>query len=312
MRDISHKVTTLREATARAEIRVSASSIQAMRDGTVPKGDPLPVAKVAAIQAAKNTPLIIPYCHPVPVEFVGVHFDVGETSITIDVTVKSVYKTGVEMEALTGATAAALNIYDILKMIDESLEIVGVRLLEKKGGKSDYHKTARGSIRAAVLVSSDSVAAGKKRDISGVMVRERLEEAGIVVEQYDILPDEPEQLAAKLKQYADDLKLDLVVTSGGTGFGPRDHMPEVMREVVEFPAPGVSEAMRAYGQQRTPYSMLSRGASGIRGRTLIINLPGSKGGVSDSLNAIMPYIRHAFKMLRGEGHPEDQGRDVKG
>ncbi len=310
MRDITHKITTLREATARAEIRVSPASIRAIREGTVPKGDPLPVAKVAAIQAAKQTPLIIPYCHPVPIEFVGVDFELGEGLVTATVTVKAIHKTGVEMEALTAASAAALSIYDILKMIDESLEITGIRLLEKKGGKSDYRKTPKGDIHAAVLVSSDSVAAGRKRDISGGMVRGRLEEIGIVVDHFDVLPDDPAQLEAKLKSYADELKLNLVVTSGGTGFGPRDHMPEVMRNVVEFPAPGVSEAMRAYGQQRTPYSMLSRGASGIRGRTLIINLPGSKGGVTDSLNAIIPYIRHAFKMLRGEGDPGDQGRDV--
>lgn len=310
MRDISHKITTLREATAQAIIRVSLSSIVAINEGRVPKGDPLTISKVAAIQAAKQTPVFIPYCHPVPIEFVGVEYSLTEDQITVTVTVKAVYKTGVEMEALTAASAAVLNIYDILKMIDDSLEILSIRLLEKKGGKTDYHKTNRNTIRAAVLVSSDSVSAGTKRDISGVMIKQRLEEAGILVEEYDILPDEPEQLEARLKKYADDLKLNLVVSSGGTGFGPRDHMPEVMANVIEFPAPGVSEAMRSYGQQRTPYAMLSRGMTGIRGRTLIINLPGSKGGVTDSLNAIMPYIRHAFKMLRGEGHPEDTGREL--
>ncbi len=312
MRDVSHKINTLREAVAQAELRVAPESIAAIREGRVPKGDPLPVAKVAAVQAAKNTPLLIPYCHPVPVDFVGVEFDLGEDRIVVTTTVKAIYKTGVEMEALSAASAAALNLYDILKPIDETLEITGVKLLSKKGGKSDWHRTPRGSIRAAVIVSSDSIAAGRKRDLSGLAIRERLEREGIEVVDYRILPDEPEVLEEALRNCSDRDGLNLVVTTGGTGFGPRDNMPEVMHRIVEREAPGIAEAMRAYGQQRTPYSMLSRGVAGIRGRTLFVNMPGSRGGVADSLDAVMPHLLHAFKMLRGEGHSEKEKRDVSG
>ena len=304
MRDISHKSPTLRSAVARAVLRVSPASIVAIREGRVPKGDPLCVAKIAAFQAAKQTPLLIPFCHPVPVEHVAVDFEMTDDTITATATVTSVYKSGGAGGARPAAPAAVLNIYDLLKMIDDDMEITGVRLLEKRGGKSDWHRTAPGTLRAAVLVSSDSVAAGRKRDISGLVIRERLEREGLVIADYRILPDDEPLLEEALNGYADRDRLNLVVTTGGTGFGPRDRMPEVMRRVIDREAPGIAEAMRAYGQQRTPYAMLSRALAGIRGDTLIVNLPGSRGGVADSLDALLPHLLHAFKMLRGEGHPE--------
>ena len=131
MRDISRKSNSLRTACAEAVLRMAPATLVLVRKGGVPKGDPLPVAKVAAIQAAKQTSRIIPYCHPLPVDFVGVEFTLGEETITARVEVKAIYKTGVEMEALTGASVAALTLYDMLKMLDSTLEIIGVRLLAK-------------------------------------------------------------------------------------------------------------------------------------------------------------------------------------
>jgi len=138
MWDVSDKENTLRVAVARAVLRTKKETIAAIRNGSVPKGDPLAVAKVAAIQAAKNTPSIIPYCHPLPLTHVGVDFKLGEDSILITVTTKTNYKTGVEMEALTAATVAALTLYDMLKQIDRGMTIESIKLIEKKGGKSDY------------------------------------------------------------------------------------------------------------------------------------------------------------------------------
>ncbi len=113
-------------------------TIRAIKDGKVPKGDPLPVAKVAAIQAAKNTSQIIPYCHPLALEHVEVVFNIKPTSITLTVDVSAHYKTGVEMEALTAASVGVLTLYDMLKGIDPAMEISDHRLLKKTGGKSDY------------------------------------------------------------------------------------------------------------------------------------------------------------------------------
>lgn len=302
MRDISRKITTLRTAVAQATLRVSPATITLIRENKIPKGNPLEVAKVAAIQGAKNTSQIIPYCHPLPIDFVGVEFTIGKTDIVATVEVKAIYKTGVEMEALTGASVAALTLYDMMKMLDDEMEILGVKLLSKKGGKSDFAELGGMKFRAAVLVMSDSVSAGKKKDTSGIIIVDRLKELNIDVADYAIIPDDSKKIEEKLLHYSDSLRLDLVVTSGGTGLGPRDTTPEAMKKIIEKEIPGVAEAARVFGQARTPLAMLSRSFAGVRGKTVIVSLPGSKNGVTESLDALFPALLHAFKMLRGEGH----------
>ena len=302
MLDLSRKTETLRTAVARATLRMRPETLARVREQTVPKGDPLPVAKVAAIQAAKITPQLIPYCHPVPLDFVGVEFALGEDRVVVTVTAKAVAKTGVEMEALTGAAAAALTLYDMLKMLDDSLLIAEVALISKTGGKSDFQDRFDRSLRAAVVVMSDSIAAGRKDDRSGRIIVERLEAEAIEVADYRLLPDDLPLIRETLLRYCDELKLDLVLTTGGTGLGPRDNTPEAMAEVFAREVPGLVETARAYGQRRTPRAMLSRGRAGVRGGTLIVNLPGSRKGVAESLDALFPGMLHAFHMLWGEGH----------
>ncbi len=302
MIDISSKYSTLRTAAARSTVRMQSETVNRVRGGTVPKGDPLPVARVAAIQAVKNTSAIIPFCHPLPVDHVAVDFDVQDTKIVIEVIAKAIYKTGVEMEAMTGAAVAALTIYDMLKMLDDTMSIEGVELLWKKGGKSEFREDARG-LTAAVLVTSDSVADGKKQDRTGPMIKKRLEDEGLTVASYDIIPDDQALITQYLTKYADSMYVDLVLSTGGTGFSPRDFTPEATRVILEREAPGITEYLRAFGQARTPWSMLSRSTAGVRGSTLIINLPGSRGGVKDALDALFPGVLHTFKMLKGMGHP---------
>jgi cyclic pyranopterin monophosphate synthase len=303
MRDIAHKKTTLREATAQSILMAHPDTIAQLQAGTLPKGDPLPVAKVAAIQAAKNTHQIIPYCHPVPVEYVGVEFSVEPTRIITTVTVKAVYRTGVEMEALTAASVAALTMYDMMKMLDEEMTLSETVLLKKTGGKSDYHQPVASKLKAAVLVMSDSVAGGKKLDQSGRLIEQTLQDLGIVVTEYQVIPDEPEDIKRFILQHADEKNIDLIVSTGGTGVSPRDQTPEAVLPLLEKRLPGVEEAARSYGQDRMPYAMLSRSVAGVRGKTLILCLPGSQGGVKDTLEALFPALLHAFKMMWGYGHP---------
>jgi molybdenum cofactor biosynthesis protein MoaC len=306
VRDVSKKIKTLRTATAEATLKVSPATIDLVRQGQIPKGDPLPVAKVAAVQAAKNTSQIIPYCHPLPIDYVGVEFVLGENTITITVNVKAIYKTGVEMEALTAASVAALTLYDMMKMLDEEMEIIGVRLLVKAGGKTDFRQQYESPLKAAVLVMSDSIAAGKKDDQSGKLIVERLKNEGVSIFEYKVIPDDLETIVETVEKYADEQKLDLVITTGGTGLSPRDCTPEAMARLFERAVPGIAEAARSYGQERTPYSMLSRSAAGIRGKTVIVNLPGSKGGVADSLDALLPALLHSFHVLWGGGHAKPE------
>jgi len=311
MRDISSKIKTLRTAVAIASLKLRPETVRLLRDNKIPKGDPLPVAKIAAIQAVKNTHQIIPYCHPVPVDHVDVEFMIGDNTIDVQVTVKAIYKTGVEMEALTGASTAVLTLYDMMKMLDDTMEVAGVKLLEKRGGSTEFGEVFTKPLRAAVLVMSDSIAAGEKSDRSGQAIKKRLEESKIEVREYKIIPDEPEEIKKLILKYTDEMKLDLILTTGGTGMSPRDFTPETMKDIFERDIPGIPEALRAYGQERTPYSMLSRGKAGIRGKSIVINLPGSTRGVNESLDALFPYVLHAFKMLWGGGHGE-QSKEIRG
>jgi molybdenum cofactor biosynthesis protein MoaC len=302
MRDVSNKYNTLRSAIAEAIVEVSNRSIEAIRSNSVPKGDVFTVAKVAGVLAAKNVSQIIPYCHNIPVDFVDVRFELLENSIRIESEVKTVYKTGVEMEALTAVSVAALTVYDMLKMIDDTIVISKTRLVEKSGGKSDFITELERGLKAAVLVLSDSISAGKKSDESGKIIVERLKKEGIDVRHYEILSDDRDQIEKRLIELCDGQKLDLILTTGGTGFSPRDNTPEATLKVIERQIYGIPEAIRAYGQDRTPYSMLSRGVAGTRGNTIIINLPGSRKGVRESLDMLFPALFHSFKMLWMGGH----------
>jgi molybdenum cofactor biosynthesis protein MoaC len=294
MLDVSARNPTLRQATARATLLCSPETLEHVRAGESPKGDPVPVARVAAIQAAKRTSEIIPYCHPLPIEHVAVDFELGPDRIDVTVTAKAIARTGVEMEALTAATVAALTLYDMLKVLDEHMRIVEVSLVAKRGGRSDFRRRLPAAPRTSVLVISDAIAAGEKGDDAGRMVAERLAAEGFEVADYQVIADDQEGVRAALVHRADDLGLDLVVTTGGTGFSPTDRAPEAMSDLLDRDAPGISEALRAYGQQRTPHAMLSRGRSGFRGKTLIVNLPGSRKGAAESLDALFPGLMQAF------------------
>lgn len=302
MKDISNKTNTQRTATAQAVLRAGQGVLKRMRTGDLPKGDPLPVAKVAAIQAAKSTSQIIPYCHPVPVDFVAVDFNLLEDRIVATVTVKAIYKTGVEMEALTAASVAVLTIYDMLKALDEEMEILTVQLLEKKGGKSDWRVPHSPHLKAAVVVMSDTVASGSAKDQAGLIVVERLKALELDVVDYRVIPDDGEKIATTIKEYADGMKVDLIVTTGGTGLGPRDHTPEIMKDLLDKEVPGIAEFARAYGQERMPLAMLSRLQAGLRGKTLVISLPGSRAAVNECMDALFPAVLHSFHVIAGGGH----------
>ena len=158
-------------------------------------------------------------------------------------------------------------------------------------------------VSIAILTVSDTRTA--ETDRSGDTLAERIAEAGHWLADRAICADDIAAIRGHVRTWTADPSTDVVITTGGTGFGPRDHVPEAMSEGVEREAPGIPEAARAHGQDRTPFSMLSRARAGIRGDTLIVNLPGSRGGVSDSLDALFPGLIHAFKMLRGDAHEHD-------
>jgi len=299
MRDVSAKVSSLREARAEATLRVSPATIDLIQRGGAPKGDPLPIARVAAIQAAKNTPHIIPYCHPVPVDFVGVDFEMQESSIRVVVEVKAVYRTGVEMEALTAASAAALNLFDLLKPVDTEMVIESVQLLEKTGGKTQF--ALQQDFTAVVIVVSDSVFGGQAQDRSGSILKQMLCEEGGSVGDITITPDDIDAIStAVLAALA--ANPDLIVLTGGTGVGPRDHTPSAVLPLLSVRLEGIEHRLHAYGQDRLPTAILGRPFAGIKDRSVVIGLPGSPGAAEDAVRALFPYLKHAFHIVRGGGH----------
>jgi len=298
MRDVSAKNSTLRTAAASAVLRAAPSTIEALRTGRVPKADPLIVARVAAIQAAKNTPLLIPYCHSVPLDQVTVDFEIRDDSILVTTTAKAVYKTGVEMEALTAAAAAALNLYDLLKPLgDDTMIIECVKLLSKTGGKSAL-KISR-AWRAAVVVASDRASRGEMVDDSGPALADCLRAQGAWVDSVRLTTDDE---ASIREAVLSSLGVDVIVVTGGTGIGPRDVTPEAILPMLDRRLPGVEEHFRSYSQARTPTAMFSRTLAGTIGKTIILGIPGSPGAVRDAVDALFPSILHGLGMLQGDGH----------
>jgi molybdenum cofactor biosynthesis protein MoaC len=302
MFDVGIKPDSYRTAKAKAVLNIDAKTAVLIRQGKSPKGDIVEAAKIAATLGAKKTSDLIPYCHPIPIDHIKVQVSVKSKAIEVDVQVKSIWKTGMEMEALSGACIGALTIYDMLKPIDDTLFISSVKLVEKSGGIGQFRIKDRNAIRAGVIVVSDSVATGKRADKSGKLIVKTLKDRNINVVKYQVVPDDSSIIEELLIKYSDDLNLNLILTTGGTGLGPRDITPEATRKVIEREITGIAEGSRAYGQRRTPLSMLSRGIAGVRGKSLIINIPGNSKAVTESLDFLFPGLEHAFKMMEGHGH----------
>jgi cyclic pyranopterin phosphate synthase len=279
----------------------SPETMQAILNKTVPKGDVLEVSRTAGLFAVKNTSNAIPDCHPMPIEYTGIQFECGSDEVKIEVTVKTIYRTGVEVEAMHGASIVALTMYDMLKPIDKNVEISTIKLLQKKGGKSDYGNKEVQKLSVAVMVCSDSVSSGKKEDKAGKVISEKVRQLGLSISKYSVIPDEIVDIQNSIHTFCDQ-KIDLVLITGGTGLSNRDVTPEAVLPLLDRRIPGIEEAIRSYGQDRTPYAMLSRSVVGFKGNTLIMALPGSTTGASESMDAVFPSVLHLFKLLNGFDH----------
>jgi cyclic pyranopterin phosphate synthase len=292
MKNVSAKPDTLRTATAACVLHLPPDCVVLLRERKAEKGD-------AGILAAKKTWELLPLCHQLPLTAVDLTYELGATQVGISVRVETIAGTGVEMEALTAASICALTIYDLLKPHAEqdAMRITDIRLVEKTGGKSQYARALTPAGRAVILATSDAVAQGKKRATAAQTVSAGLERAGLRVEATEVMPDEPAQIAERLRHWLAQ-GVDLIATVGGTGVYGRDQTVRVVQPLLDKELPGFMEAARGYGQRRTPYAMLSAGVAGIAGKTLIVTFPGSTRGAQETLTALISGIVHAIEGLR--------------
>lgn len=312
MVDVSAKTDTTRVAVAAGELVTTPEVVALVRADDMPKADVLSTARIAGISGAKKTSELIPLCHQLALSSVKVEFGFTESSITIEATAKTKGPTGVEMEALTAVAVAGLTLHDMVKAVDPAATLDGVRLLTKEGGKRglwrrDEPQPAQvppavgpearpGS--ATVLVASTGGARGTRPDTTGPAIVEWLTARGLTVRGPLVYADA--DIAAGLADALSDAPA-LVVTTGGTGASPTDATPEATRAVLDRELPGIAEEMRRRGTKVTPHASLSRGLAGLSGRTLIVNLPGSPGGVKDGLSVLDPILEHLLAQIAGGG-----------
>jgi cyclic pyranopterin phosphate synthase len=302
MVNITQKNTTLRKAVAVAILKVSRQeTIDAIQSKKVPKGDVFEFSRAAGLLAVKKTSDVIPDCHPLPVEYAAIRQSIDGLSIIIEVEVHTIYRTGVEVEAMHGAAITALTMYDMLKPIDKAVEIAGIKLLRKEGGKSDALKERDTELTCAVIVCSDTISKGEATDSAGKIAVDRLNNYGLKTVLYEIIPDDETIIRAKAEALS-AADIDLLLFTGGTGVSPRDVTPEAISPLIETPIPGIMETLRQYGQERMPYAMLSRGVAGFIKNSLVITLPGSARAVNEAMDALFPQLFHVFKVRAGYKH----------
>ncbi|MFE7419206.1 bifunctional molybdenum cofactor biosynthesis protein MoaC/MoaB [Rhodococcus sp. NPDC057529] len=306
MVDVSAKADTTRTAVAAGQLVTTPAVIELVRADDLPKADVLATARIAGISGAKKTSELIPLCHQLALSSVKLEFGFTDTAITIEATAKTKGPTGVEMEALTAVAVAGLTLHDMVKAVDPAATLDGVRLLTKDGGKRGHWTREQQSTgtptvtarSAAVLVASTGGAMGTREDTTGPVIAAWLEERGFTTRGPLVYPDA--DIAAGL---ADALSGSpaLIISTGGTGVSPTDATPEATRAVLDRELPGVADAIRNRGTEVTPHASLSRGLAGVANGTVVVNLPGSPGGVRDGLSVLDPIVDHLLAQVAGGG-----------
>ena len=306
MVDVSAKADTTRIAVAAGQLVTTPAVIELVRADDLPKADVLATARIAGISGAKKTSELIPLCHQLALSSVKLEFGFTDDAITIEATAKTKGPTGVEMEALTAVAVAGLTLHDMVKAVDPAATLDGVRLLTKDGGKRGHWTREQQSTgtptvtprSAAVLVASTGAAKGTREDTTGPVIAAWLEDRGFTTRGPLVYADA--DIAAGL---ADALSGNpaLIISTGGTGVSPTDATPEATRAVLDRELPGVADAIRYRGTEVTPHASLSRGLAGVANGTVVVNLPGSPGGVKDGLSVLDPIVDHLLAQVAGGG-----------
>lgn len=347
MVDVGAKPVTDRRAVAAAVVSMASSTAKLVARGDLPKGDVLGTARLAGIMAAKRVPELVPLAHPLPLTKVDVRtaVDVAAGEVRIEAEVRTVGKTGIEIEAMMAAQIAAINVYDMVKGVERGVEISTVRLVHKSGGRTgdfdaptpwggpltvdatdapaakhepgvsvpgatapstepappaprDAPRPVDPPIRVGLLTVSSSRAAGPVDDAGSLALRALAEALGAQVAVADRVADDRAAIGTRIAAFADDDRVDVVLTAGGTGMTVDDVTPEATLDVCERQVPGIAEALRQASQQHTHAWPLSRGVAAARGRTLVVNLPGTPKAAAEAEPVLAPVLDHVVRLLR--------------
>jgi len=316
MVDVGDKAVTARTATATGRLETLPHVIALVRADDLPKADVLATARIAGIAGAKKTSELIPLCHQIPLSSVKIDFTFERAAILVTATATTTGQTGVEMEALTAVAIAALTLHDMVKAVDPGAVTTGIQLVSKTGGKhghwtrasrNETTDTTAGDAAApvglrqgtaAVVVASTGGAAGTRPDTTGPTIGAWLTGNGYAVDAVTVVADA--DIAAELARVV-ATRPAVVITTGGTGLSPTDATPEATRPLLDRELPGVAEAIRARGMKVTPTAALSRGLAGTANGTVVVNLPGSPGGVADGLAVLDGLLEHLVAQIIGGG-----------
>jgi cyclic pyranopterin phosphate synthase len=313
MVDVGSKAITARTATATGRLVTRPDVIDLVRADNLPKADVLATARIAGISGAKKTSELIPLCHQIALSSVKVDFEFTNDAILIAATAKTTGQTGVEMEALTAVAIAGLTLHDMIKAVDAAATLTDVQLESKTGGKHsvwtratadqvpDVAASAPRERTAAVVVASTAGAAGTRTDTTGPAISAWFESRGYTVDGVTVVADA--DIADELARVVATAPA-VIVTTGGTGMSPSDGTPEATSALLDRELPGVSEAIRLRGLAVTPKAALSRGVAGTASGVVIVNLPGSPGGVKDGLAVLDDLLDHLVAQVEGGGAHE--------